>query len=246
MHKKKNTILVIDSQPQTKKMLDLALNEMEFKVVDCVNGKQATALSVSIKPDLVLVDLDLPDMEGKDVIASLREWSQMPIITLSSRNRNEDEISALETGADDYVQKPFNMDVLLARINANLRKSAVRSSGEPEVVNGPLRMDLVKHQVYIHNQLVYFTPKEYDLLKYLLQHRAKMLTHKAILKDVWGIAHDDDTQYLRVFIGQLRKKIEADPVIPKMIITEPGIGYRMDSLPPMENTGKQGELRFNT
>ncbi|MCK6417644.1 MAG: response regulator transcription factor [Alphaproteobacteria bacterium] len=228
MNVKKNTILVVDTDPQTQKMLSLILDTPVFKVVGCATGKQALQFCVCSKPDLVLLALDLPDMEGKQIIADIRSWSQTPIIVLSENAEDENVITALNMGADDYVVKPFNVDVLYARINASLRKSAVHETGEPELQNGPLRMDLVRHEVFLHDQLLAFTPKEYNLLRYFIVHRGKMLTHRQILKEVWGPAHSNDTQYLRVFIRQLREKIETDPAAPEMITTEAGIGYRME------------------
>jgi two-component system KDP operon response regulator KdpE len=228
MNKKKNTILVVDSDPQSQKMMTIVLDEDNFTLIDCLTGKQATRLAVSTKPDLVLLDLNLPDMQGLDVMTALREWSEVPIIILSARAEDSDVVEALNRGADDYVIKPFSADILLARINASLRSSAVKETGTPELVNGPLRIDLVRHEVFLDDELLAFTPKEYNLLRYFMIHRGKMLPHRDILKEVWGDAHADDTQYLRVFIGQIREKIEKDPSIPVRIVTEAGIGYRME------------------
>jgi len=228
MNKKKNTILVVDSDPQTQKMLSIVLDADAFTLVHCLTGKQATRQAVSTKSDLILLDLDLPDMQGIDVIQAMREWSSIPIIILSARAQDSDVIEALDCGADDYVIKPFSADVLLARINASLRSSAIRETGEPELVNGPLRMGLVRHEIFLNNELLAFTPKEYNLLRYLMVHRGKMLPHRDILKAVWGDAHGQDIQYLRVFIGQIRAKIEINPAIPLRIVTEAGIGYRME------------------
>jgi two-component system KDP operon response regulator KdpE len=208
-------------------MLSLILDAPNFKVIGCESGKQALQFCVSSKPDLVLLALNLPDMEGKNFITDIREWSQIPIIILSENATDENVIIALNMGADDYVVKPFNVDVLYARINASLRKSAIQTTGEPELCNGPLRMDLVRHEVFLHDKLLAFTPKEYNLLRYFIVHRGKMLTHKQILNEVWGPAHKDDTQYLRVFVSQLREKIY-DPAVAQLIVTEPGIGYRME------------------
>ena len=228
MTKKKNVLLIADSDKTSQKMLSLFLAETEFKLVDCTTGKQAIQLCVSIKPDLVLVDPDLPDMSGVELIKALREWSEVPIIIISVDTDNESVISCLNAGASDYVFKPFNADVLKARINVALRSAAVHETGEPELINGPLRMDLVRHEVFLNDDILPFTPKEYNLLRYFIVHRGKMLSHREILKEVWGDAHAEDTQYLRVFVGQIREKIEKDPSIPALIITEPGIGYRME------------------
>jgi two-component system KDP operon response regulator KdpE len=227
----KNKILVVDSDPQTFKILDLVLDEQDFDVIECQSGQQALRMCASVQPDLVLLDLSVPDIPGRDIIKAIREWSQMPIILLSSHMTNADVVSGLDMGADDYVQKPFNVDVLRARINAALRKSATLETGAPELTNGPLRIDLVRHQVFLGDKLIPFTPKEYNLLRYFITHCGKMLSHRDLLNEVWGPAHSNDTQYLRVFVGQIREKIERDPATPTIITTEPGIGYRMEALP---------------
>jgi two-component system KDP operon response regulator KdpE len=234
MHEKKNTILVVDDEPQIQKMLGVLLEVENFKIVESTSGKQAVRMCVSAKPDLILLDLGLPDMDGKEVIAALREWTQAPIIVLSARSSDEEIAEALNLGANDYVTKPFHVGVLMARINACLRSSAVRETGEPELCNGVLRMDLVRHEVFLNDLLTPFTPKEYDLLRYFMVNRGKMLTHKEILKAVWGAAHVDDTTYLRVYIGQIREKIEANPTAPVFITTEAGIGYRMEVVASLE------------
>jgi two-component system KDP operon response regulator KdpE len=227
MRVKKNTILVVDFEPHINKMLSIILDASDFRTVQSEYGGQAIRLCASIKPDLMLLDLNLPDMDGKDVIKATREWSQVPIVVVSGRSSDEDITSALDMGADDYIIKPFNTDVLVARIKACLRKSAVREVGEPELRNGRLRIDMVTHRVFIDDEIIPFTPKEYNLLRYFIINRGKMLTHKEILREVWGAAHSDDKQYLRVFIKQIREKIEQNPAIPKLIVTDPGIGYRM-------------------
>jgi len=232
MHEKKNTILVVDDEPQIQKMLGILLGAENFKIVESTSGKQAIRMCASIKPDLILLDLGMPDMDGKDVITAIREWSQVPIIVLSACLLDMEITAALNMGANDYVTKPFNVDVLMARINASLRSSAVRETGDAELRNGILRMDLVRHEVFLDDQLMPFTPKEYDLLRYFIVNRGKMLTHKEILKAVWGAAHSDDTTYLRVYIGQIREKIEKHGPHPLFITTEPGIGYRMEVIPP--------------
>jgi two-component system, OmpR family, KDP operon response regulator KdpE len=231
MHEKKNTILVVDDEPQIQKMLSILLDVQHYKIVECLTGKQAVRMAASVKPDLILLDLGLPDMDGKDVLASIREWSQVPIIMLSACSLDDEIINALNMGANDYVTKPFNVDVLLARMNAALRSGAVQENGEAELTNGAIRMDLVRHEVFVNDALTPFTPKEYDLLRYFMVNRGKMLTHKEILKTVWGAAHAEDTTYLRVYIGQIREKIEADTAQPQFIVTEPGIGYRMETIP---------------
>lgn len=243
MNKKKNILLVIDPERTTKKILDIVLGDTDFKVMDCLTGKQAIQLCVSTKPDLVLLALDLSDMKGIEVIKALREWSEVPVIVVSKFTDNDHVISSLNAGANDYVFKPFNADVLKARINAALRSAAVHETGEPELINGLLRIDLVRHEVYLGEKILPFTPKEYNLLRYFMVHRGKMLTHREILKAVWGDAHTEDTQYLRVFVGQIRDKIEKDHSAPSYIVTEAGIGYRMeiDEIVPLYD---QGELKI--
>lgn len=230
MLQKKATILIIEDELAIRKVLRISLEGADYKIVECDNGREGQRLAASIRPDLILLDLGLPDIDGKDVIGSVREWSQIPIIVCSVRNADEEIIQAFDAGADDYVVKPFSSEVLLARIHANLRKAATKENGEPELTNGDIRMDLVRHEVFQHGKKVLLTPKEYDLLRYMLVHRGKMLTHRQILKEVWGDAHTEDMQYLRVYISQLREKIEADPAAARYIITEPGIGYRMETI----------------
>jgi two-component system KDP operon response regulator KdpE len=231
MLEKKSTILVVDDEVQIRKMLGIFLDASNFKIEESDCGKQAVRMCASVRPDLILLDLGLPDMDGKEVIDQIRTWSQVPILVLSVRTADEEIVAALDRGADDYVVKPFNVDVLMARVNANLRKAAVKEAGEPILVNGPIRIDLVRHEVFLNGEKAAFTPKEYELLRYFVVNRGKMLTHKQILKEIWGPAHGEDTQYVRVYIGQLRDKLEVDPANPQFIVTEPGIGYRMESLP---------------
>lgn len=230
MKQKKSTILVVDDEPQIRKLLKISLEANGLKAEAAEKGAEATRLTASLKPDLILLDLGLPDMDGKDVIAQVREWSQVPIIVCSVRDADKEMIEAFALGADDYVTKPFNPDVLLARITANLRKAATQEAGEPVLENGRISMDLVRHEVKVDGNRVDFTPKEYDLLRYFLVHRGKMLTHRQILHEVWGPAHGDDMQYLRVYVSQVREKVEPNPANPDYIITESGIGYRMETV----------------
>lgn len=236
MNEKKTTVMVVDDEPQIRKMLNIFLDASNFKIEECEDGKQAIRLAASIKPDIILLDLGLPDIDGKEVISAIREWSQAPIIILSVRDDDAEIATALNMGADDYVVKPFNADVLLARIYANLRKTIVREAGESEIRNGPIYMNLMRHEVFVNDEKISFTPKEYDLLRYFIIHRGKMLTHRQILKEVWGPAHVEDTQYLRVYVGQLREKIETDESR-KLIFNEPGIGYRMENYEARQHQG---------
>lgn len=230
MHKKKNTVLIVDDQGQTLRLLEIILDKKDFEVVGCALARRVVGLCASIRPDIVLLDSDMPGINGCAVIKSIREWSQVPIIVISARGLADDIVECLSVGADDYVIKPFNVDVLRARIISALRKSAVREAGEPELCNGPLRMDLVRHEVFVDERLVPFTPKEYALFRHFMIHCGKMLCHRDILHEVWGAAHVHDTQYLRVFVGQIREKIEKDPARPEIIKTAAGVGYKMESL----------------
>jgi two-component system, OmpR family, KDP operon response regulator KdpE len=229
MDKNKNTILIVDDESAIRKMLNIYLDASNFNVEEAENGKQAVRLAASLKPDLILLDLGLPDIDGKEVISSVREWSQTPIIVLSVRSIDEEIVTALDMGADDYILKPFSASVLLARIRSNLRKAVIEKTGEPKLINGIILMDIVRHEVFVRNNKISLTPKEYGLLRYFLFNCGRMLTHKQILKDVWGTAHNEDIQYLRVFISQLREKLSCDPATEGYIVTEPGIGYRMES-----------------
>jgi two-component system KDP operon response regulator KdpE len=232
MYEKKDKVLIIDDEAQIRKMLNIFLTAEDFSVEESESGKQGMRMSASIKPDIILLDLGLPDLDGKEVIRSIREWSQVPIIVLSVRAFDEEVMAALDAGADDYVVKPFNIGVLAARIKANLRKAIVKEVGEPELSNGTIRMDLIRHEVFLKGEKVALTPKEYEILRYFMTNRGCMLTHKQILNKVWGAAHGDNTQYLRVYVGQVREKLEEDPANPKLIITEPGVGYRMEIVTP--------------
>lgn len=239
MNQKKSTMLVIEDDQSIRKLFNICLESAGYKVVDCDSGGQGIRLAASVRPDLILLDLGLPDMDGQEIIAELREWSKVPIIVCSVRDSDEEVIKALDKGADDYITKPFNPDVLLARVHVCLRKAATHEAGEPELKNGSIRMDLVRHEVFLDDKKITLTPKEYDLLRYLLIHCEKMLTHKQILKEVWGAAHTEDMQYLRVYVSQLREKIEPDSSQPVYIVTEPGIGYRMESVAKKATTALQ-------
>ncbi len=230
MKEKRNTILIVDDEPQIRKMLDLFLTESGFKVIECETGKQAVRMTASVKPDLILLDLGLPDIEGKEALETFRQWTNAPVIVVTARPEEEEAVELLDAGADDYVTKPFNVEVLLARVRAALRKAAIKEVGDSEIKNGPIKIDLVRHEVFYGDNLVSLTPKEYDLLRLFITNRGKMLTHRNILKDVWGSAHTDNVQYLRVYIGQLRNKLGAYGDVSELIVSESGIGYRMEVL----------------
>jgi len=211
-----------------RKMLSVTLSSSDFKVEEAESGKEALRLAGVLKPDAIILDIALPDMEGTEVITQIRQWSEVPILVVSERSDASDIVEAFEIGADDYMTKPFNMEILIARLHAALRHSYQKEQGESLLRVGEVEIDLVRHEVKLHGQTVDFSPKEYELLSFFVRHKGKMLTHRQILKQIWGAAHLHDKQYLRVYIMQSRQKIEHDPENPRYIITEAGIGYRFD------------------
>lgn len=220
-------ILVVDDEPQIQRFLKPALNAAGYDVEQAATGAEAMRLAQARAPSLVILDLGLPDADGKNVIATLRQRMETPIIVLSAREREAEKVAALDLGADDYVAKPFGIGELLARIRVCLRAGKTDAPQSERLDVGALTIDLRSRQVTIGNAPVKLTPKEFDLLTLLAAHPGRVMTHRQILEKVWGPAHVEDTPYLRVFIGQLRAKIEADPASPRMILTEPGVGYRI-------------------
>ena len=223
-------VLIVDDEAEIRNMLSIFLSVEDFEILEADCGRAALRVAVSSKPDLIVLDLGLGDMDGVEVITSLRQFSNVPIVVLTARNDDRQTVVALNAGADDYVTKPFRAEVLLARINANLRESKTDRAQPAMIENGPIRIDPSRHEVFVNGSRVAFTPKEFALLQVFLTNKGRMLTHKYILKEVWGPAHTDDTQYLRVYIGQLREKLEIMPDLGKSIVSESGIGYRMDTL----------------
>jgi len=221
----KDTILIIDDEVQIRRLLDITLSANGFKIVEASTGKEGITLAASQQPGLIILDLGLPDMDGLDVINNLRQWYQKPIIILSVRNTEEDIVTALDKGANDYLTKPFRTGELLARIRAAFRQSQAISEN-PVMEFDTLTIDLVNHTVRKNNELIKLTSTEYALLTLLAKNQGRVLTHQFILKEVWGLSYVEQTQYLRVFVAQLRKKIEDDPAKPKLLNTESGIGYR--------------------
>lgn len=218
-------VLVVDDESQIRRLIKVSLEGYGYRVLEAVNGREGIERVLAGKPDLLLLDLGLPDLDGKEVIRSIREWSTLPIIILSARDQEAEKIEALDIGANDYLTKPFGIGELMARIRVCLRHSA-GNADESQIHCGELLIDLAKHQVSLSGNEIKLTPTEYDLLKVLAQNAGKVLTHRQLLKKVWG-AESDDTQYIRVYIGQLRRKIEADPSRPQYLKTESGIGYRL-------------------
>jgi two-component system KDP operon response regulator KdpE len=226
MENKKTRILVIDDEPQIRKLLSIALNAHDFHVETAENGMLGIQAVACFKPDLVLLDLSLPDIDGVEVIKRIREWSQVPILILSVRSTDEDKVEALDAGADDYLIKPFSMNELFARIRAALRHIA-KTYDNPILECNGIKMDFLKRQVFVENLEVKLTPTEYEILKALLMNFEKVVTQKQLLQTVWGSSYHLETHYLRIYLRKLRKKIEQDPSNPKHLITESGIGYRL-------------------
>jgi two-component system KDP operon response regulator KdpE len=219
-------ILVIDDEPQIQKLLRVTLQAQGFEIVAASSGEEGILQATMVRPDLIVLDLGLPDIPGMEVLHRIREWTQIPIVVLTAKDREEDKITALDSGADDYVTKPFGMGELLARIRVALRHNA-KSEDEPILDFGRLVIDLSVRIVELDDEKIKLTPTEYELLKILATNAGRVMTHKQLLQQVWGgHQYDTDSHYLRVYIGHLRKKIEADPARPNFIITEPGIGYR--------------------
>ena len=218
-------VLVVDDESQIRRLIKVSLEGHGFRVIEAANGKDGIDQVLGGKPDIILLDLGLPDIDGKEVIRTVREWSTIPIIILSARDQETEKVEALDIGANDYLTKPFGVGELMARIRVCLR-SMVSGSDESQLHCGDLVIDLAKHQVFLAENEIKLTPTQYDLLKVLAQNAGKVLTHRQLLKKVWG-TESGDTHYIRVYIGQLRRKIEADPSRPKYLITESGIGYRL-------------------
>lgn len=223
------TLLVIDDEAQIRKLLEISLEANGYKVHFAVNGKEGIAIAASHQPDLILLDLGLPDRNGQDVLLQLREWYQHPIIILSVKNTENEIVQALDNGANDYMTKPFRTQELLARIRTALRSNLSNNNSDSVLNFGNLAVDLVARIVKVNNEIIKFTATEYNLLTLLIKNDGRVLTHQYILKEIWGQTYSDQTQYLRVFVAQLRKKIEEDPNRPKFIITESGVGYRFNS-----------------
>jgi two-component system KDP operon response regulator KdpE len=220
-------ILVIDDEPQILRAMRTILTEKQFKVSTASRGEEGLTLAATTEPDLIILDLGLPDMDGVEVCTRLREWTQIPIIILSVRDSERDKVAALDMGADDYLTKPFSIEELLARVRVALRHAAGKKGEQSNVVKaGPITIDLAWHLVKRGDEEIKLTGTEYKLLAYLAANHGRVLTHQSILTHVWGPADADHTEYLRVYMRQLRKKLEADPERPQFILTEPGIGYR--------------------
>lgn len=220
-------ILVVDDEPQIQRFLKLGLTAGGFEVSAATTAAEAIRMIATTAPDVVLLDLGLPDLDGKDVIRQARAFSQVPIIVVSARDRESEKIEALDLGADDYVNKPFGIGELLARIRTALRHHSPTANAAPMLSHGEITLDVTDHRAAKNGTPLKLTPKEFDLLALLLRNAGRVLTHRQILTAIWGPAHTEDMQYLRVLIGQLRGKLEDDQANPRYIQTEPGVGYRL-------------------
>jgi two-component system KDP operon response regulator KdpE len=221
-------ILVIDDEPPIQKFLRVTLDAQGYQVVEAVTGKAGLIQAASRTPDLIILDLGLPDIDGVEVTRQLRQWTKVPVIVVSARGKEQDKILALDAGADDYLTKPFGVGELMARVRVALRHAAAGTdTGQPVFTVGELQVDLAKREVTVAGNAIHLTRNEFKLLTVLVQHAGKVLTHRQLLEEVWGPGSGNETHYLRVYLNQLRQKLEADPAQPKYLRTEPGVGYRL-------------------
>jgi two-component system KDP operon response regulator KdpE len=221
-------ILVIDDEPQICKFLRISLNAYGYEVIEAVRGEEGVAKCATESPDLVILDLGLPDVDGQEVIVRIREWSKVPIIVLSVRAAEDEKVAALDRGADDYLTKPFGIHELLARLRASLRVRSQVGAPLPTMVEvGELTIDLPLRRVHLTGIEIKLSRKEFAILRLLAEHAGRIVTHQHLLREVWGPAHEHDTHYLRIYIGHLRQKLGDDPADPRYISNEPGVGYRL-------------------
>lgn len=222
-------ILVIEDEAAIRKFLRVALSSQPYQVIECETGEAGLLQAASRMPDLVILDLGLPDMDGVELVRRLREWSSVAVIVVSARGKEQDKIVALDAGADDYLTKPFSVGELLARARVALRHaaSAHAESGDPVFITGELKVDLLHRRVTVAGREVHLTPNEFKLLTMLVKHAGMVLTHRQLLKEVWGPGSGNETHYVRVYMNQLRQKLEQDPARPRYLLTEPGVGYRL-------------------
>jgi two-component system, OmpR family, KDP operon response regulator KdpE len=222
-------VLLIEDEPQMRRFLRTALESNDYRLVEAGTAREGLAHAAARNPDVILLDLGLPDRDGLEVARELREWSGTPIIVISARGQEADKVKALDLGADDYLTKPFGVEELLARIRVSLRHAARPPGAVPEPIfeTGELRVDLPNRRVWRAGKEVHLTPTEYKLLVTLVRHAGKVLTHRMLLKEVWGPNYVNQAHYVRVYLAQLRQKIEADPARPRLLLTEPGVGYRL-------------------
>jgi two-component system KDP operon response regulator KdpE len=221
-------VLVVDDEPQIRRALKTNLEARHYVVDQAATGEDALSLAAAHHPDVVILDLGLPGIDGIDVVAGLRGWTDVPIIVLSVRDAESDKVAALDAGADDYVTKPFGMDELLARLRAAVRRLPADSAEEPVVTTAAFSIDLAAKRVVRNGEEVHLTPTEWQLVELLVRHRGKLISQRQLLKEVWGPQYETETNYLRVYFAQLRRKLEPEPSRPRFFITEPGMGYRFE------------------
>jgi two-component system KDP operon response regulator KdpE len=219
-------VLVVDDEPQILRALRTSLQAREYDVLSAETGEEGLAAAAAQEPDLIVLDLGLPDLDGADVIKRLRAWSEVPVIVLSVRERQTDKIGALEAGADDYVTKPFDVEELIARMRATLRRAKTDEQTRQMLLFGDVEVDLVRRLVHVRGEVVHLTPTEYSLLEAMITNPGKLLTHHWLLRKVWGAGYATENHYLHVYVRQLRQKLWDDPAMPRLIITEPGVGCR--------------------
>lgn len=224
-------VLLVEDEPQMRRFLRATLTSHGFRLIEAETSKDGMMQATAHNPEIILLDLGLPDGDGIDLTREIRTWTNTPIIVISARGREADKVEALDAGADDYLTKPFGVNELMARIRVAQRRTRDTAPGETALSAGPLKVDLQKRLVTLRGEEVHLTPLEYRLVVLLLKHRGKVLTHRQILKEVWGPTYAGQTHYLRVYMAQLRRKLEPDPAQPKLVITEPGVGYRLRDLP---------------
>jgi len=222
-------ILLIEDEREIRRFLRVSLGSHGYQLVEAAAGKEGIMQAASQQPDLIILDLGLPDIDGMEVIRQVREWSRIPIVILSARGQEREKVTALDAGADDYLTKPFSVGELLARLRVALRHAAPSTgeAGEPEFVLEGLRVDFARRQVFVGENEMHLTPIEYRLLTTMVKYAGKVVTHRQLLKEVWGPDSVFETHYLRVYMAQLRRKLEADPARPRFLLTEPGVGYRL-------------------
>ncbi|MGE0340233.1 MAG: response regulator [Xanthobacteraceae bacterium] len=223
------SVLLVDDEAQIRRFLRAGFEMDGFSVHDADNGNDGIKNATMRPPDLVILDLALPDMDGSEVLSRLRSWSNVPVIVLSVRSNEDEKVKLLQLGADDYVVKPFGMAELLARSRAAIRRHTRNESGDPVVSLGRLVVDLANRSVFVDGERLSLTRKEFRLLQILAQHAGNVVTHGQLLNEIWGAGHDQDSHYLRIFVRKLRQKIEADPTQPKLLLTELGVGYRLST-----------------
>lgn len=222
-------VLLVEDDVAIRHLLRSYFQQTPYRVIEATTGRDALSLIAEKRPDVVLLDLGLPDMEGADVIADVRHWSAVPIIVISARGQEEQKVRSLELGADDYLTKPFGLAELTARMQAAMRRAAQGSAEAPVFEGGGLKIDFATRRVWVREEPVHLTPLEYRLLTLLAQHAGKVVTHKQLLAEVWGSEYSGEAQYLRVYMGYLRRKLEEDPADPKLILTEHRVGYRLSA-----------------